>query len=451
MANQFITTGKNLIPLPITIVFGFSMMLFMAQPWSVGIAGIPIQAIMIGFLFAWFFFFRTDDVFLSLNKISPFQWGTLGLIAAAIFNRSVLDGWYLLRFGQLIIGLMIALLGIYFFQDRRSKRIIIWMLVTMAVVSSIFAIFQYFFRLPLFWENTHRYNVYKTFYYGSTGLEYSEVAFNYSLLGIAALLFGGILIHYRHRINLLSISLSLKILSGCIIGAALVLSNSRSGLIATMGAIVSMLLFRWIELWNPQTKKVERHRKKWVLWLIIGLFCAGTIIYTVTVHRSIRLLEDPRVNLVSWQVYIPLIREYPFGIPGDLPLIEALRQLGNDRYYLILKKTTAEGVILPHNLFLTTGVYYGILAAVGLLGFYGSLFYKGMLSLRDHFRSHQNIRAYWVLILLGANIAVFIHSWFHNASIAMGEMRNWLWIGFLIQASNAPSPRVPVVQELNSG
>ncbi len=58
-----------------------------------------------------------------------------------------------------------------------------------------------------------------------------------------------------------------------------------------------------------------------------------------------------------------------------------------------------------------------------------------MKKLRLLQRTKDTIPALWLLAFLAANTCLLIHSCFHNANLATGEMRNWLWLGLLLLVS----------------
>jgi O-antigen ligase len=85
----------------------------------------------------------------------------------------------------------------------------------------------------------------------------------------------------------------------------------------------------------------------------------------------------------------------------------------------------------PHNLFLTASGYYGIIGGVALFLIYMSTFKNALQAARDIKNSALMGYRRWLFILVSANIGVIGHGLFHNASILLGEMRAWIWIGSL--------------------
>jgi len=155
----------------------------------------------------------------------------------------------------------------------------------------------------------------------------------------------------------------------------------------------------------------------------------GLAVFIFTRENS-KIFQDPRVLFTTWQAYLPVIWRNPFGIPNAVTYLEALDN--PTTYEFVDALSNARGkIVAPHNLFLTTGVSFGPLAALALGVLYWTALRNGRSSLVTLYRMGHIGNALWVLCLLAANIAIITHSWFHNASIGMGEMRNWLWLGLL--------------------
>jgi hypothetical protein len=123
------------------------------------------------------------------------------------------------------------------------------------------------------------------------------------------------------------------------------------------------------------------------------------------------------------------------GVPNAVVLIEVFDKTGAFEYVQVLLNSRGTAVVSPHNLLLTTGVSFGPFAALALGVLYWVALRDGKIALKISYHQGDLLNAFWVLLFLVANVAIITHSWFHNASIAMGEMRNWLWFGLLIYYS----------------
>jgi len=234
------------MPSIVSFFFGIAMSLFMAQSWSVDIIGIPIQAILILLLFLWVVLFRTEVLRNSLTIFSKVQWLAIGSIAISILIRTAIDGWNLQRLGQLAIGIMIALLASQIFAELRGKNTVIRMILMMAVLSCSIAILQYLGISSSLWQKT-KYAYSGDFTYGAAGLEASPVPFTYSVIGIASILIGAMLLHLLYQVRILPISTPFLYLFGGIILLGLLVSNSRSGLLGIFLAIFFVIYLSYTD------------------------------------------------------------------------------------------------------------------------------------------------------------------------------------------------------------
>ena len=121
---------------------------------------------------------------------------------------------------------------------------------------------------------------------------------------------------------------------------------------------------------------------------------------------------------------MPVILEYPLGIPAEIYdkrdsyAGEALNQVyrGNAGYD-------------PHNIFLTIALFYGFFAVFGLFAFYIVTIVQAYLGLKRYGKNAVREDVILLVLAIGAISALLVHSWFHNASILLGEMRGWIWFG----------------------
>lgn len=414
-------------------LFALGLVLFMMQPWSPRVSIFPLQVLLIWVLFSWAALFRGAALKHTLGIFSTTQWLIVLTLAGAIFVRSVLDGANIERFGQLATGVAIALLGAVVFQSERGRRILLTGLSLGATLSCCIAMLQYFNFAPWVWQATKYAHV--GYIYGSTGLENNPVAFSYSVIGAGVVLVSSWLLRWRAGIRTVSTPSGLAFFSGFAIIAGLVVSNSRSGLLGlTLGIIVVTV---WGRIPRASHKPLPDSNPTFgpavaLHTLFFGLMALmlliGLTMYAVRVRES-SVLADVRF-LKTWQAYLPVIWRNPLGLPGDADMMLAMREAGTLAHASALAKTGG-GVIDPHNFLLTTGIAYGPVAAVALCLLYSSALRDARRSFISLRRSGRARQALWVVLLTAANVAILGHSWFHNASIAMGEMRNWLWLGLL--------------------
>lgn len=413
--------------------------LFVMQPWAPRLSDIPVQIILVWLVFIWFLLFRSSLVFRSLTIFSKTQWLSIGVIVVSISIRSALDGWDVLRLGQMVTGLVIALAGSAIFQSKRGRNTVLILLSLAAVVSSIVALLQYFDFAPWLWERTKY--VGRGYVYGSTGLELSPVPFAYSVVGICMVLIGSWLLSWRLRIKVFSWPTGVVFIFSLIILAGLIVSNSRSGLLGIVLGIILVLLAGRLQTTRRSSAShrfAGRTNWGWMMLtayiVIIGMLVLS--VYAATA-RDAELFQDARITS-TWQAYFPLIWRNPIGLTGGADLLEALTQADSLNNASLVRGPWGE-IISPHNLLLTIGISYGPSAMLALFVLYVTAFRDGLRASSFLKNAGHVTSALLIIVLLAANIAIVAHSWFHNASIALGEMRNWVWLGFLLTASKIPS------------
>ena len=426
------------IPSFVVIIFCFSLILFIAQSISIDVVGIPVQILLILSLLCWFIVFRLELLIGSLKLYSPIQLISVCLIAIPIFIHSLITRDYSV-FGQLVIGFVIACLSIQIFNNKPNRNILLYSVSIMVILSSIMAILQFLDLSPYLWAHTKYANIgYYT--YGSTGFENSPVSFIYSSLGIVTIILASLVFSWRNRIKLLPYSYySLHIISIITI-LGYFSSNSRAGIMSLLISVfIGLFLVEIFNKFKPPTLKVIMNdykvNKYWimVLWWLFIIIGVCIFIYVIGIH-NVSAFDDPRALFKNWSDFIPIIYRRPFGLITDANLVN----INNDYYFPYYGNIMSEiNIFKPHNLFLTTGIYYGIPAALGLLFLYLSIFINGLKAIKRAFYRGNIVDGYWIISLFIANLAIFVYSWFHNASIAMGEMRNWLWLGLIIWESRS--------------
>lgn len=433
--------NKPKLGFPATWLFSISLVLFMMQPWAPKINAIPLHVFLIWLLFAWIGLFRGSSLKRLLLIFSPIQQLAIFVLAASIFIRSVLDGWDMMRFAQFTTGVMIALLGALAGQSNRERKILLISLGIGMLASCTVAILQYIDLSPGLWQKTRYAGI--GYIYGSSGLESYPVSFSYSILGISMISVGLWLIHWRYRIRIFSISLFWLFFFNFIIFVSLAVANSRSGLLGIIsGILVIMLLGKFKQKKTLYPNIVDsnlsnsNHHKRIIqfraltMHTVVLILIISLITYIAMV-RETAISHDARI-FSTYRSYIPIILTNPMGLPGGASTIETLEEAGSS--FGVLLERTGGKMIAPHNLFLTTGVAYGPFAAIALFLLYASALHMGKKAFIASRNSGNVMEASWILLMLSVNIAIIAHSWFHNASIAMGEMRNWFWFGFLLSS-----------------
>ncbi len=255
------------------------------------------------------------------------------------------------------------------------------------------------------------------------------------------MLLGGWLLYLKSGVRLVPIRSGWMVILSMLFIAGLIASNSRSGLLGVVLAVVVLMssrriysVFRNVDTYRSHILSASaRAARALLIGMLVVTALVGLTIYAFTV-RETEILEDTRF-LVTWRAYLPIIWNNPLGLPGGADLIQAMDQSGTIEHALALERSGGR-IIAPHNLLLTTGVSYGPVAAVALFFLYFSAFRDARRAFVAFQHQGCSRESLWVVLLIAVNVAIFTHSWFHNASIAMGEMRNWLWVGLLFLANN---------------
>ncbi len=230
-------------PTPVLWLLGVALMLFTVQPWSVEVAEIPLQVILIWILAGWLILFRTQLFARTLLLFSPFQWSLIVVLGVAIFLRSALDGWEMLRFIQFLTGLLIAFCNCALFKHEKTQKVIFYALALAGAISGAVAVLQLPGYASWTWERT----VYMTLHGGwkigaPTGLEASPVAFPFSMLGIGVVLLFSWIIQRRTDIVLVRISPLPALVMLFAIFTGLLVTQSRSGILSVVGGILLLMV-----------------------------------------------------------------------------------------------------------------------------------------------------------------------------------------------------------------
>ena len=209
----------------------------------------------------------------------------------------------------------------------------------------------------------------------------------------------------------------------------LLVSASRSGLAGV--AIAEMVVFVMAPLVGLNVRRVA------VIGLasatVLGAALMASSEYEGLDRLSIKMDEvetDYRAGK-NWPLFLPVIMANPWGVPRSAYDAEFIGRAQNDRAVQMYNKAIRENAgYEPHNFFLTSSIYLGLPAALAFGLFYVLALYRaGRVLISCHSSAQES---WYLLCALGANIALFVHASFHNASPLLGEMRGWMWLGFLV-------------------
>ena len=426
-------------------MLGVIMSLFTIQPWSPHPFDIPLQVLLTSILFGWTLICRFRLVRNAITIYSAFQWVLILIFALSMTYRTLADETSFLRIYQLVTGILLSFLASIAINEKRAIRIIVLMVGTTAAISSVFAILQIFGIAAWTWEGT----VYAHLIHRMpSGLENSPVKFSYSVLGICVALFACALYQWRNREEFPIPYKSIGFILSVIIFVGMVAAISRSGVLSVIFAIlfaaVGFLYLRKKFLSFPMFFSAV------VLILFIVLF-SNSVMFNKFSAKIEKTQGDMRLTK-TWLVFVPVIIDYPLGVP-------VATYLSTDRgfYYgsspnIMFQRVLAQTQgLAPHNILLTTAVFFGIPAALALIAFYIVLFAQGIKFVRIFHREGKATEAAFTLILLAVSVGILPHTFFHNANIILGEMRGWFWIGaFLgfIQYTGT-SVKIPKYNEQN--
>jgi hypothetical protein len=202
--------------------------------------------------------------------------------------------------------------------------------------------------------------------------------------------------------------------------AVMVASASRSGV---AGLILSVAVGLWI------SGRVL-FRRLLLIGIPLGLvvwFAGPTLLEWLSKEQD--TTQDIRLR-GTWMTYLPVVITHPAGVPDSTYWSDAV-----DHAHAFLGLSVDSGLvdeslqIAPHNAFLTMGVCYGWIGLLALIAVYVYAWRQAKGALAKE-QTSSEVRLFASGLLCGM-AAVLVHMWFHNASIFMGEMRNWLIIGLM--------------------
>ena len=415
-----------IFPLWWLVLFGVAVSLFVVQPWSLSVKGIPVQVMIVWMLFAWTSIFRLAVIRRAASVYTSFQWIMILLMILVVIGRIVTGNLPSLRIYQLLTGILLSLLAATVVGLDSRRRYVFLFLGTAAGASGLIAVLQALGFAQWSWKGTMYYQ-----YFNKTpsGLETFPVAYSYSVLGIALVGISSAVYELRNREALHLIQAIVGLLSGILATIGLVAVNSRSGV---LGIVVSVFLV---------VVGLKYLRKKFVSIPIIMLLAVIALSMSPFVqlgildkfeHKTAQSSEDMRLT-ATWRLFLPVILRHPLGIPQSVHE-QADTSVGygvseEQQFQDVLRQTHGQD---PHNWVLTTGLILGIPGMIALLGFVISMLWRASRAIKTFRMSGDSRAAVLTLLFLSANVALLVHAWFHNASILLGEMRGWLWVGALM-------------------
>ncbi|WP_200375704.1 O-antigen ligase family protein [Thiocystis violacea] len=415
-----------------------SLGLYVVQPWSISYLGIPLQVVFIWLAFA-VVTFSNSRIGRPFTVFATYEWVLIIIFGTFVTCRSLIDGDQLLRIYQLLTGIVLATVVFRISDDERTRRLLLLSIALLAVASTLVAILQLIGFAPWSWRGTMYYlSGNKT----PCGLETYPVSYAFSVIGIGVTLLATEFVAKRNYLRSnVSVLPPLTLWLGFFILLGLAISGSRSGILGMiMGVFVSILL---AHLYGIQVLG-----KAFVYFIATMVLVAGIASQTDILERigskAERISEDTRL-LSNWAIFYPVIVEYPLGVPGAIiKEAKARGVVGFGSRNIVEKAYEANYGYDPHNMLLTTAVYYGWVSAICLVFFFISLFLRGINFLRKDRNTNNKLYGIYALLALGALTAIIVHSWFHNANLALGEMRGWFWVGLLLWAIKPRGAREPL-------
>ncbi|MBX3303398.1 MAG: hypothetical protein KF693_14385 [Nitrospira sp.] len=408
---------------------GISVALFTVQPWSLTVYQVPVQIFIVWLLLGWLGLFRLSSISRLWNPYSMIQWLAIGLFLIMLVWQNLVEERSWLRFQQVCTGVALSLITAQAVISMRGRRVLLFSLTIAGTVSSIVAICQSVGMADWSWQGT--------LYDGQlvrrpSGLEAFPVAFSYSVVGIGIVLLGAAFHDLKNSERLALFPPRMAMICGGIILAGNIVALSRSGVLALMSSMILLAIgMRYMK------RRFFPFSYVTVSLLVLGglvIFDKATFLDKIQ-EKSERTEQDVRMG-TTFSVFVPVIFQYPFGIPAAVLELDRHKRIPSNA---AMRNTTTElkqafamsAGYEPHNLFLTVGLYYGVLGVVALGVFYWVLISQavGVVG-RARSRDQESLSVLAIVFLI-ANVGLLIHASFHNASIFAGEMRGWIWVGAL--------------------
>ncbi len=419
------------LPMLALLPFLFAVGLFTIQPWSLQVGPIPLQVLLIWLSAALLMALRVRTFF-GLTTHIGFMPILLLLVMVMGTTYRVLDNnLEALRLFQLATGVMLFWVSAYISLFEEGRRWTIAVLMAFVSISCVVAVAQAAGLAGWTWQ--------RTIYFGTSmsqpsGLEYYPPALAYSAVGAIAFSLSLVAVRTKER-ALASLPLLLWLAGTALVSClGLLVSASRSGLAGV--AIAEMVVFVMAPLVGLNVRRIA------TISLVAAVVLGAALMVYSELEGMDRLsvkideVEDDYRAGKNWSLFLPVIAANPWGVPRSAYDAGFIGQSRNDRaVQLYLKATRENAGFDPHNFFLTSCIYFGLPTALAFGLFYVLVLYRAgrvLISCRS-----STPEGWYLLCALGANIALFVHASFHNASPLFGEMRGWMWLGFLLALSRS--------------
>lgn len=397
------------------------MGLYVIQPWSPKIAGIPSQVLLVWISFFLVFLFKGNNVKIVLNSIPFFITILISLILGCLINSYINYGRGSSRILQCVTGITIFLLATVCVQKRKSTQTVLLYIASFSCLSGIITFLQPLGLANWTWPRT----LYAEATYKSpSGLEAFPVAYSYSILPITIICIMPLFFNLSNNSQkFFSQHNKLQIL-GIPPALGIIIAQSRSALLAIFISIIFLYFI---------TKEAKNIKKK-TFFLILTLMIIFLSLPEKqspepnSINQKMQGIEnDGRLN-TNWINFLPIIINKPLGI-GEVEYDWTKQRLNYSSDPIINYAYRINAGYAPHNFILTTSLFYGLPAALSVLLIYLITLTKSISLSLSLNKLKLYTHSYLILLVSLSNFSILIHSLFHNANIVMGEMRCWFWIG----------------------
>ncbi len=413
---------NNKISLWWALLLGIVMFLFTVQPYSFRFGEIPLQVVLVWFLLFWQIFINFSSVIHAIGRYNNIQKVVIVFIVMIFSVKLFYEEVTYTVFFQLFTGISLSILAIIVSENIQRLKLVLNFVYLACFLSAIVCFLQFLGLADWSWNYTAYYSRRMIL---PTGLEYNPVALTYSLLSPSLILLIG---YFYQKANRIKVEIIPRFFSFPILALLLLsmlLSQSRSGVLAIVVCVLLVMgvCHKLKRNFLPLSAVIS------IATVFIILIILNNNIFDGIINKTEKVKNDMR-TAGTWEVFYPVISKYPFGVPENVRNMDGKSIIGGNstkEYKVAMKKTDGYD---PHNLLITTAVYFGLPAAILLFIFYLNIFYGAF---KQVFRwKLVNKSHIYHLIFLAANIAILIHGWFHNANIFFGEMRLWFWLGLLV-------------------
>jgi hypothetical protein len=410
------------------MLIAMALFLFTIQPWSVQYYEVPLQVILVWLSLAVLILFG-NRIRHAVALFSRYQWTYLSIIAVSIGYQLSADPAATLRLYQFVTGVILAIIVFVLSADVKARIFLVQVVLVSVLLSTAVVFLQAIGMADWSWKGT---------LYASTlqkmpsGLESFPVSYSYSVIGVASFVIAAGLSAKRYRIlRGLRGSSTILFMLWAFVFLGVSMAQSRSGALGMLaGILIATVLFRSAKI--PVIGKT-------LVYGITLVFLVLIIGYQTTILDQIsNKVEGSNIEgrlTGTWSSFVPAILQHPFGVPEEQVLAAKERALNGFSPRNELEKAywMNQGNH-PHNWFLTAAINYGITAAICLALFIVSLYAKGIRYLHSQRVGRLNADGVYIVGCLAALTALLVHSWFHNASLVLGEMRGWIWVGLIAGA-----------------